>query len=273
MRTLLAFVFSILALVGLSSGAAHAQCVTCSGGHCVYVTSGHGSCVTYPDPDFPCKLACPNCPTAPCDPGGGGGGGGGGGCALFDPASARGSVAPNKTVATAGLLFRTSAATNAKVFGGRGRGYLVLPGGFGDLTVDGAARAIEGVAPEMAGRLTPAFGFSNFNNAGIPVSFTGPDGEGFGLAPATNDFGSHLQLRVRGMTRLTRAVGDVDLSGGDLLLIDVSMHGKAYILILKSDVLDSSSPDAESRMRSIQDSLRNGYPLFPNEGHEPFETC
>ena len=264
-------ILSLFLLIGLSSSS-QAQCITCAGGHCVYVTSGHGSCVEYPDPDISCKLACPNCPTAPCDPGGGGGGGGG--CAVFDPMDALGSVAPNKTVVTSGLLFRSDAATNAKVFGGRGQGVRVLPGGaFGDLTADGAARAIEDLSPQAAGRLTLSHGFTNVNNAGIPVSFTTPDGEGFGFAPSTGVVGAEVRVKVRGMTKLARAVGNVGLSTQDLLLVDVSIHGKAYILALKSEVLDSSAPDSQARLRTIEDSLRNSYQMFPTIERIPIETC
>jgi len=262
-------VLSVLSFVGWTS-ASQATCVTCSGGHCTFVASGHGSCVEYPwDPDFPCKLSCPNCPTVPCDPGGGGGG-----CVMFEPGATRAPMASNKAVVTTGLLYQSEARVNAKVFGGRGHSVRVMPGGvFGEMTADGVARAIEGLAPEATGQLALGHGFTNVNNAGIPVSFMTPDGEGFGLLPATSGFGANVQVKVRGMTKLVRALGNISLTNGDLLLVDVSMRGKAYILALKSEVIDDTSGDANARLGVITSSMRDSYRLYPNPYQIPIDEC
>lgn len=269
--SLVLLVLSVLSFVGWTS-TSQATCVTCSGGHCTFVASGHGSCVEYPwDPEFPCKLSCPNCPTDPCNPGGGGGGGG---CVMFEPGAARAPVAPNQAVVTTGLLYQSEAHVNAKVFGGRGRSVRVLPGGvFPEMTADGVARAIEGLAPEAAGQLALGHGFTNVNNAGIPVSFMTLDGEGFGFLPATSGFGANVQVKVRGMTKLVRALGNISLTNSDLLLVDVSMRGKAYILALKSEVIDGSSSDANTRVRVITDSMRDSYRLYPNPFQIPIDEC
>jgi hypothetical protein len=274
MRRVLVFASLSVLLPFASPSFAQTSCVTCGlDGHCTYVASGFGACTDYPT-DPTCKLACPDCPNAPCDrSGGGGGGGGGGNCLVFDPIGTFDRVEPTKTVVTAGLLFRTDAATNAHVFGGRGQGYLLVPGaGFGDLTADGAARAIQSLSPIAMNELVLAHAFTNVNNAGIPISFVSPDGEGFGFAPGSSGSSARLQLRTRGMTHIARALGSVDLSGGELLLVDVSIHGQAYILVLETDVLDRSL-GSETRLRAIQDSMRRGYQLYPYKQDPPIHEC
>ena len=269
-----AFILSlVLVLLFAFPTASHAQtlCVTCLDNHCQLAGSGHGSCTQYPTDPW-CKLACPNCPTQSCD-NGGGGGGGGGGCLTFDPISPLDRTDPTKTVVTSAVLFHTDAATNAHVFGGRGQGYLLVSAvGFGDLTVDGAARAIQSASPRAAGQLVLSQAFTNVNDAGIPVVFTTPEGEGFGFAPTTSGSGSHLQVRTKSMAQMSRALGRIDVSGQDLLLVDVSIRGQAYILVLQSEVLDRSLSSQE-RLRAIEDAIRSSFQTYPNAEHTPIHEC
>src|SRR5207247_10688389 len=101
----------------------------------------------------------------------GGGDGGGGGCGgdfeMSMPAQPQG-----RTVATSALIFKSQAALNARIFGGRGHAARVLPGAaIDDLTLEGAVSAIAGLDAETTGVLELAHAYTNMNNGGVALNW------------------------------------------------------------------------------------------------------
>jgi hypothetical protein len=249
------FTAAVVVLVALiSASTVCAQCLTCTnpfGGHCVTVSSGFGSCTDYPNSgDVTCKLACPNCPTEGCS-----GGGGGGECIVYtgDMGSA---VSMGYTTATVGLIFKTDAATNAHLFGGRGQGYRVVPGSvLGDVDASAVRQTVQNLIGGGA-NLNVAFAFSNFNEAGIPIQFVSGGTEGFALAPSTNGMSSTIKFRIQNANKLDRALNQATLQSSDLLLIDIKARGQVYVMAINIQALNRSAGDFGSRIERIQELLR-----------------
>jgi hypothetical protein len=255
-------VFLCLAMtltVFLFVASAGAQCLTCAGDPltgnppptCAYSgDSGWASCIVYAGDPW-CRLsgAC------------GGGGGGGDPCAAWTQPIR----VPGQSVATLALLFESDAATNAHLFGGRGHSLRVVSGGaFGSVTPDGVAQQIRSLSGDRAGLLGLAAAFANFNNAGIAVSLGhGTDG-GIEFAPVADGAGTRFEVHFKGARHIGNAIDSANLMPEDLLLLDVTIQGKAYVLAVSAKTLNLQSPSVKTEsseiIRSFTQSVRS-YPI------------
>lgn len=255
-RFVLAFGFALLVFSFLVP-AAGAQCLTCNGDPltgnppptCAYTSDGgFASCIVYSGDPW-CRLS------GSCQGSGGGG----------DPCSAwtQPIRQPGSSVASLVLLFESDAATNAHLFAGRGHSLRVIPGGaFGGLNADGVASQIRSLSGGKAGLLPLASAFANFNNGGIAVSIGhGSDG-GIEFAPVADGPGARFEVHSKG--QVENAIDSANLMPGDLLLIDVSIQGKAYVLAVTAKNLNLQSPGIKTEssqiIRDFTQSVRS-YPI------------
>jgi len=252
--------FGMMLCTFLFVASAGAQCLTCAGDPltgnppptCVYNgDTGWASCIVYPAEPW-CKLS------GDC---GGGGGGGGGPCAAWTQPIR----SPGQSVATLALLFESDAATNAHLFGGRGHSLRVVSGGaFGSVTPDGVAQQIRSLSGDRAGLLGLAVAFANFNNGGIAVSLGhGTDG-GIEFAPVADGPGTRFEVHWKGARQMENAIDSANLMPEDLLLLDVSIQGKAYVLAVSAKTLNLQSPNIKTEssdlIRQFTQSVRS-YPI------------
>lgn len=237
---------------------AGAQCLTCNGDPltgnppptCAYSgDGGWASCIVYPTEPW-CKLS------GDC-----GGGGGGGPCAAWTQPIRQ----PGQSVATLALMFESDAATNAHLFGGRGHSLRVLSGAaFGGLNADAIASQIRSLSGDRAGVLALAAAFANFNNGGIAVSVGHGTDSGIEFAPVADGPGARFEVHWKGARQMQNAIDSANLMPGDVLLLDVSIQGKAYVLAVTAKSLNLSSPGIKTEsgdlIRDFTQSVRS-YPI------------
>jgi hypothetical protein len=265
-----AFLITLITLLTLSLAAsvAGATCVTCSpppptpDAHCVYVSSGHGACTEPYYPDDYCRLACPNCPTEPCNPGGGGGGD------CFMAGTTLGKGAPGQVVTTLGVLFESTSALNTSIFGAQTS--RVLPAAIlGEFTVGSIDQAIASVSPKATGRLQLAYAFGNDDNAGIGVSFVSKQEERVAFAGVSTGMGSRVQVYARDASRFEKQVSDAAVGNDDIQLIALSLNGRSYILALRSMSTDFTAGDPAPRLEKIKRAFEASVTAFPRPAAEP----
>ena len=237
-----AVMFVLVSFVGLTA-IASAQCLTCDtnpGGHCVFVSSGFGSCTSAYYPDDFCKLACPNCPGGPCDPNGGGGGGGGDCSGNFSLTT----LGNDQTVVTDGVLIRSNAIANGRLF--RQDGMRVLSGAAaGGFEVDRVLAQLKQTVGWTYSPLTMAYAFQNVNAIARPVRFATASGDGFAIVAAGRGATTRLQLGARSANRfgsLARPT-EAEIGPNDVLLMPLRIDGQSYILAVRSEAITRTSPD------------------------------
>lgn len=251
----------LVVLLSFTVSLAGAQCWTCSGDpldgdpppDCV-TTGGAGflACTLYPAEPW-CKLSGSSC-------GGGGGDGDPGPCATWTQPIR----VPGQSVATVAELFQTDAATNAHVFGGRGHGVRVISGGaFGGVSTDRTAGLIRQLSDGKAGVLPLALAFTNFNNGGVALTIGRGSVDGVEFAAVSDGMAAHLEVHWKGARQLERAIENADLMPDDLLLLDVSIDGKAFILALNSKSLDLRAADVRDRASEIQRNFTQDVRSYP----------
>lgn len=263
-RFFVAFGFALLTLTTLVSSTG-AQCWTCAGvpinPTCNQILgSGYSNCI-YNVGDASCKL------TGSCSPNGGGGGGP---CAAWtEPIRV-----PGKSVATLALLFESDAATNAHLFGGRGHALRVVSGGaFGGLNADRVAQQIRSLSGGRPGVLPLASAFADFNNGGIALSVGhGTDG-GIEFAPVANGPSAHLEVHFKGARQIENSIDGADVMPEDLLLLDVSIQGKVYVLALAAKSFDLQAGNDEVNSESIREFTQSvrSYPIRTQD--PPIHEC
>jgi len=259
---------STLLVIAFFAPLAAAQCLTCTGDPLTFnppptcsFTGGDGyaSCIVYPTDPW-CKLS------GTCS---GGGGGGGGPCAAWTQPIRQ----PGQSVATLALLFESDAATNAHLFGGRGHGARVVSGGaFGGINADAVAQQIRQLSGDKAGLLALAGAFANFNNGGIAVSVgQGSDG-GIEFAPVADGPTSRFEVHWKGAKQLENAIESANLMPGDLLFLDVSIQGKAYVLVLNAKSIDLKS-GSKTETTEIVRQFTQGVRAYPIRVLCPCKIC
>jgi hypothetical protein len=178
-------------------------------------------------------------------------------------------------VATLAFLFESDAASNAHLFGGRGHGLRVVNGGaFGTVTPDAAAQQIRSLSGGRVGVLPLVTALANFNSGGVAVSLDhGTDG-GIEFAPVASGVGSSFEVHWKGARQLENAIESADLMPQDLLLLDVSIQGKAYVLAISAKSLDLRTPEGQKAssetMREFTQAIRS-YPI--RVSNPPIHIC
>lgn len=170
----------------------------------------------------------------------------------------------DQSVISTVIIFRSDSPTNAHLFGGRGHGYLVVPGAAtGTFDARTALAAIAQQGGNANVRLT--FAATNINESAIPTTFATPSGEAFTFAPRGQGAGASVQFRVRSFAKLSQTVESATIGSNDLLLVDLQVHGQVFILALRSESISRSAADFAQQVKAVQDALRQSVIGLPRD--------